>query len=974
MSDAPADTTTGQWREALSLFETWLAGSDEAKVRLIDRVREKTPDLHRRLQALIRADAEAHAQRFLARDALADVGREDAREGPDNFELGGQRLGPWKLERPIGAGGMGQVWLARRDDGLYEGDVAIKMLRVAIADSGANQRFAREGQFLARLTHPHIARLLDAGFTSAGQRYLVLEYVIGERLDRWCDECKLSIDARIGLFLQVCSAVSHAHANLVVHRDLKPSNILVQDDGQAKLLDFGVAKLLDATQDDAPTQLTALAGAALTPEYAAPEQLSGAPITIATDVYSLGVILYGLLCGQPPYGNDGESPLQRARHVVDTEPVRLSEGVEKAGDAAAAIAERRSTSPERLRRNLSGDLETIVGKALKKDPRQRYPSVDAMAQDLKRYLAHEPISARPDTLGYRARMFVSRNRLAVMLASVALIGVIGGAGVAAWQAHEARQKAAIAQAEAAKADAVKQFLLGLFEANSTEKSGPQAQNTTARELLDLGSRQIEAQLKDQPEIRAEVLAMLSEMYWQLGQFDRSGDMDGKRVALMRTLKTIPPEELADALYNYAQTLDQLERKAEAIASVGEALQILDAAGKRESELYSRVLQERGNNRRSDAPREALADLQASFDLLLRKFPSSLGLSGAITSLSVVYDGLGRLDDAQRVLTQGGEALRAHQSGNRVGLANFQATLALHVSNSYRFGDALRAHEEAWRLHVAANGPTHNETQAARANYAALLGRRGDMALGLSHLDAIIAAMPDDPHGRMLSRIWGRPWLYKAALLADAGDPAGANAALDRIDWLFAEELAGTAFFPRMLLVRAEARRLEGRNADALALARRAQVATQEQGAPCVVEGWQVDAVLAGMLQVNGEDDTARPLIAAIDACQGGGIDDTVLRVAALRLWATDALHRNQYSVARERADAALDRIARSSDRAFYALDEAELQRIASAALAKQGNTREARERQETAIAILDHRQVPTSPTLKEARAVLAALR
>ena len=218
-------------------------------------------------------------------------------QGPDNFELGGQRLGPWKLERPIGSGGMGQVWLARRDDGLYEGDVAIKMLRVAVADSGANQRFAREGQFLARLTHPHIARLLDAGFTAAGQRYLVLEYVIGERLDRWCDERKLSIDARIDLFLQVCSAVSHAHANLVVHRDLKPSNILVQDDEQAKLLDFGVAKLLDATQDDAATQLTALAGAALTPEYAAPEQLSGAPITIATDVYSLGVVLYGLLVG-----------------------------------------------------------------------------------------------------------------------------------------------------------------------------------------------------------------------------------------------------------------------------------------------------------------------------------------------------------------------------------------------------------------------------------------------------------------------------------------------------------------------------------------------------------------------------------------------------------------------------------------------------------------------------------------------------
>ena len=236
-----------------------------------------------------------------------------------------------------------------------------------------------------------------------------------------------------------------------------------------------------------------------------------------------------------------------------------------------------------------------------------------MAQDLKRYLAHEPISARPDTLGYRARMFVARNRLAVALASVAFIGVIGGAGVAAWEAHEARQKAAIAQAEAAKADAVKQFLLGLFEANSTEKSGPQAQNTTARELLDLGSRQIETQLKDQPEIRAEVLAMLSEMYWQLDEKDRSEVMDGKRVEVMRTLKTVQPAQLADALWNHAQTQGEVGKKAEALASTGEALQILDAAGERDSELYARLLHERGDLRRRDAPREALPDLEAAFD-------------------------------------------------------------------------------------------------------------------------------------------------------------------------------------------------------------------------------------------------------------------------------------------------------------------------------------------------------------------------
>ncbi len=650
MSDAPAHTTTGRWREALALFEAWLAGSDADKACLIDQVRDETPDLHRRLQALIRADAEAQGQGFLARDALADVGREDARQGPDNFELGGQRLGPWKLERPIGSGGMGQVWLARRDDGLYEGHVAIKMLRVAVADGGANQRFAREGQFLARLTHPHIARLLDAGFTAAGQRYLVLDYVIGERLDRWCDACKLSIDARIGLFLQVCSAVSHAHANLVVHRDLKPSNILVHDGGEAKLLDFGVAKLLDATQDDAPTQLTALAGAALTPEYAAPEQLSGAPITIATDVYSLGVILYGLLCGRPPYGNDGESPLQRARHVVDTEPTRLSEGVDKAGAAAAAIAEQRSTSPERLRRNLSGDLDTIVGKALKKDPAQRYASVDAMAQDLKRYLAHEPISARPDTLGYRARMFMLRNRLAATLTSVALISVIGGAGVAAWQAHEARQEAAIAQAEAAKANAVKQFLVDLFEqANGAVRAeGVQAREATINDMLAAGAKQIDHSLATQPAIRDEIYRMLVELYTDTGDPKETLALARSRVAAARAgfgaedARVAPAEVmLATVLLNYGEN----EEAAKLLTHI-EA--VLDRAGERTSLEWARMLLAQGMLARAThaQPPWPTHPVRRAADLLRERYPDEEETLWALREVARAACSYGKPEEAR----------------------------------------------------------------------------------------------------------------------------------------------------------------------------------------------------------------------------------------------------------------------------------------------------------------------------------------
>ncbi|MET0382136.1 MAG: serine/threonine-protein kinase, partial [Burkholderiaceae bacterium] len=308
--------------------------------------------------------------------------------------MAGQSLGAYTLERELGHGGMGTVWLARRTDGLYEGEAAIKFLRTGLFGHGDATRFAREGNILARLSHPNIARLIDAGVTADGtQPYLMLEYIAGEPIDAHCRRLALPVAARLRLFLDVLGAVAHAHNRLILHRDLKPSNILVTAAGEVKLLDFGIAKLLDDAADGGgATELTARAGNAFTPEFAAPEQLQGGEVTTATDVYALGVLMFMLLGGEHPTGAPTGAPLDRMRAVIETEPKRLSEAVLRRGGPRS----RHEPASRKLAHELRGDIDTIAARALKKAPAERYANAADLADDVRRHLAHEPIAARPD--------------------------------------------------------------------------------------------------------------------------------------------------------------------------------------------------------------------------------------------------------------------------------------------------------------------------------------------------------------------------------------------------------------------------------------------------------------------------------------------------------------------------------------------------------------------------------------------------
>jgi serine/threonine protein kinase len=435
---------------------------------------------------------------------------------PAEATLAGVTIGAYTLESLIGHGGMGSVWRASRSDGHFEGHAALKLLNAALIGRGGEQRFRQEGTILARLAHPNIARLIDAGVSNTGQPYLVLELLDGREIDAYCDDELLSLEERIRLFLDVQSAVAHAHVNLVVHRDLKPSNVLVTRDGQVKLLDFGIAKLIETDADQ--QRLTREAGGLLTPKYAAPEQISGGAITTSTDVYALGVLLYELLCGRHPAGA-ATTPSGWVQAIADTEPRRLSAALPTGdqGDTVNGIAARRATTPDRLRRSLRGDLDTILAKALRKNPLERYASVNEFADDLRRFVDHQPIKARPETLGYRTAKFTRRHWRPLSLAAAAATVLMALAGFYTVQLAAERDRARI---EAEKSARVSELMTSILMGVDPYRT-PDARQPSVTNLLDAGAERVATELADQPAIQAELFNTIGRTYERLGLYDKA---------------------------------------------------------------------------------------------------------------------------------------------------------------------------------------------------------------------------------------------------------------------------------------------------------------------------------------------------------------------------------------------------------------------------------------------------------------------
>jgi serine/threonine-protein kinase len=559
--------------------------------------------------------------------------------------LVGRRVGPYRVLSLLGRGGMGSVWLAQRDDGLFARQVALKLVHPALADRCVIERFSREREILAGLIHPNIARLYDAGVTADEQPYLALQYVEGVPITLYCDQHGCDIRARLGLFLQVLSAVQYAHASLVIHRDLKPSNILVTSDGHVQLLDFGVAKLLSAGEAR-ETELTRLGGRVLTPAYAAPEQITGAAVTTSCDVYSLGVILFELLTGTRPYRLERDSPAALEEAVVMADPGRPSQAALTSSAAAA-----RGLTARRLARALHGDMDTIVLKALRKSPDERFATVEGLARDIERYLAGRPVLAQPDTLWYRCGKFVRRNRLPVSAGLAVVIALLLGVALALTQAQRASREARVARA-------VQGFLQDVFEENSKEQPNPaKAQQATARELLSIGAAKVDQSLRDSPQARLEVLETLGRITHDLSLDDQSVELQRKRVALARQLYGPDDLRVAASLRDLALASYSTKDEQERPAIVAQALTILDRNHDSSSVLRANLLGDLAQHYAEyDTPR-ALGYAAESLRLM-RAQPPSQDLNEALVMLAWLHQQLGHYAQSEPLYA---EAVRTSMS-------------------------------------------------------------------------------------------------------------------------------------------------------------------------------------------------------------------------------------------------------------------------------------------------------------------------
>ena len=636
-----------EWRDLSPLLDEALELAEEDRVRWLASLRAQNPALADQLEMLLKEHQALDAEGFLERSSIAL---------PSASSMAGRTVGVYRLLSLIGQGGMSNVWLAERSDGLFERKVAVKFLSIALMGKVGEERFKREGRILGLLVHPHIAELLDAGVSETGQPYLVLDHVEGEHIDRYCDLHHLNLQMRVRLFLDVLAAVARAHANLIVHRDIKPSNVLVRNDGQVKLLDFGIAKLLEGDRDKGElTELTVEGGRPMTPEYAAPEQLKGDAITTATDVYSLGVLLYVLLTGQHPTGRSRQAPADLVKAIVDTDPTRPSDSVASTRmdvGVAATNAAKRSTTPERLRRLLRGDLDTIIAKALKKDPAERYSSVTALADDLRRYLRSEPISARPDTAAYRLTKFVLRNRTAVALAALAAAASSAGLVGTLLQTHTARVERDYALGQLSRAEAtndLNEFLLS--------DAAPSGKPFTVNDLLERAEHIVERQQDKKDPQRIETLISLGRQYNVLDEQAKSRQLLGEAYELSRGLSDHSIRARASCALGAALALAGEHARAEALVQEG-----LKEAGKEArlapDHLFCLLRATEAARERGDS-REALVRTEAA-QRAVKQLPTASGLAGSQMLIDVAssYGDAGRYQEANAAFEEASRQLTA----------------------------------------------------------------------------------------------------------------------------------------------------------------------------------------------------------------------------------------------------------------------------------------------------------------------------
>jgi tetratricopeptide (TPR) repeat protein/tRNA A-37 threonylcarbamoyl transferase component Bud32 len=718
------DASNSLLRRAFLKVDLLLAMEVAGREKELEALARSDADIHPLIRTLLQAAEDVEARQFLEGDVCSLL----ESEAPALALHPGDRLGNYEVDAALGQGGMGEVWRAHRTDGAYDVPVAIKVLHPHLAVGSVRARFAREGRILGALAHANIGRLLDAGIGPSGALYLVLEFIDGRPIDEWCDSRRLPLQQRLRLFLQVCDAVAYAHAHMVVHRDLKPHNILVTEDGQVKLLDFGIAKLVsDDTASLAPGDMTRMGERALTPDYAAPEQFRGEVVSAATDVYALGVLLCLLLCGRKPYTFPAASLVQLEREMMRREFTAPSNMIVPLPDDIHG----RAATRRDLRRSLRGDLDCIVSKALRKPPQDRYADARALKGDLERHLRHEPVLARAGARAYVLQRFVRRNWLASSSTAVICAAVLVGVAGMAWQAQ-------VARVESAKALAVKRFLLDVFQQNSVHNADvAAARSTTAEQLLDNSSSKIVEGLKDQPEVRDELLAAMGEIYDQLELFDQASNLTRARLDGLQRLREPPSARLAETQVNLGRYYYMSGRYDQAGPMLRSALSTMDAIGEVGSAHRAHALLELGRltfrTHPLDDP-ETMTLLLASSAIYDRCCFQDGDRIGVIGTIARVEDGRGDYAAAERDYRR---TLRAFQDPALDGDATLDIgqaydNLGVFLLTRHRITEAEADLREGYAL--------ANKSEGAEALDAVRAG---------SHLGLALIAMNHAPEGAQM---------------------------------------------------------------------------------------------------------------------------------------------------------------------------------------------------------------------------------
>ena len=630
-------------------------------------------------------ELESRQQWFGADSGATPESSEDAA-----VDLTGERIGPYRIVRSLGRGGMGEVFLAERADEQFQQQVAIKLVRRGLLSRHVQGRLKLERQILATLDHPNIARLFDGGTTTDGTPYIVMEYVDGEPIDIYCDSRCLSVEQRLQLFKVICSAVHRAHQNLIVHRDLKPSNILVARDGTPKLLDFGIAKMLDDRQMMHTMAVTQADYRVLTPDHASPEQIRGDPITTASDTYVLGVVLYELLCGCKPFTLKGNRLGDLERSICEETPP-LPSMVVQAREDAAGIARQHGTTPARLRRELAGDLDNIVLLAMRKEPERRYSSVEQFAADIDRYLQGMPVIARADAWSYRAGKFLKRHALVTGLAAAFVALLIGFSITTYVQSARIAQERDLAQAERARAQTAQQraefvstFLIDSFQL--ADPSHALGEKVTAREILDNGAARIGKELSAQPDLQATLLDTIGTVYLGLDLPADAQPLIEQGLAVRRRL-------------------------------FGE--QHLDVARSRYS--LSRVYEKKGDLVKAE--RQALDSLAINTQLT---GPDSLETAGSLCRLGVLQHAKGDRSGAERNLNECLRIRVARLGRNHEDITVPLDNLARLAQDRRDFATAEQMYREALRIDLRTRGKDHPQYIRHLHNLATALHDSGDL--------------------------------------------------------------------------------------------------------------------------------------------------------------------------------------------------------------------------------------------------------